>query len=42
MLLPAPPTANEKEKRIARLTHSEQIGLAVTLWTYSHENKMPT
>ena len=42
MLLRAFATANEKEKRIARFTHFEQIGLAVTPWNYNHENKMPT
>ena len=42
MLLPALATANEKGKRIARFDHFKQIGIAVTLWTYNRENKMPT
>lgn len=42
MLLLALATANEKGRRIARLTRFKQIGLAVTPWTYNHENKMPT
>ena len=42
MLLPALATTNKKGKRIARLTHFKQIGIAVTPWTYNHKNKMPT
>jgi len=42
MLLPALSSAKEKGKRIACLSNLKQIGLALTLYTDTSENKMPT
>jgi len=42
MLLPALSKAKERGKRIACLSNLKQIGLALTLYTDTHDNKMPS
>jgi prepilin-type N-terminal cleavage/methylation domain-containing protein len=42
LLLPALSSAKEKSKRIACLSNLRQIGLALTLYTDTYDNKMPS
>ena len=42
LLLPVLSKAKEKSKRIACLSNLRQIGLALTLYTDTYDNKMPS